>query len=224
MKLLDELKKYKRTLELIRKIKYNLRILGKQEHIDKFDMVVKKSKFKRTTIPRTNKIMFYNKKIYSIEFIPSLENFRQIVIREESRNKDMLTEYIINLDNEILSEQMTFIYRFNKISRKIINNKIYKRGLLQQQQIEKEEISNLYNSTTREEYIYDNENQILFKTNSDILPNYVGINGTFNIMYYNTINTYNDFSDVFQKNSDYFILNKENFQETSNKVKKIDKK
>ena len=124
LKLLDELKKYKRTLELIRKIKYNLRILGKQEHIDKFDIVVKKSKFKRTTIPRTNKIMFYNKKIYSIEFIPSLENFRQIVIREESRNKDMLTEYIINLDNEILSEQMTFIYRFNKISRKIINNKI----------------------------------------------------------------------------------------------------
>lgn len=168
--------------------------------------------------------MFYNKKIYSIEFIPSLENFRQIVIREESRNKDMLTEYIINLDNEILSEQMTFIYRFNKISRKIINNKIYKRGLLQQQQIEKEEISNLYNSTTREEYIYDDENQILFKTNSDILPNYVGINGTFNIMYYNTSNTYNDFSDVFQKNSDYFILNKENFQKTSNKVKKIDKK
>lgn len=204
MKLISNLKNYCTLIKTLDKMGENLKLLGKKEHIRKFEFIRKNTDLSNMSMPNKNKIVFNNERMYSIEFYPSIDNYTRIIIQDET--KEMYIENKIDFDNITLTETTNILSLFNNTLTTTTDYKEYKCRFLNKQIIDTVRFFNGKNSKIKEEISYDNESQELVKKISDGIKNKTQkIEGSFNIPYSDIYHEddfyYKDFNDVFEKNS-----------------------
>ena len=199
MGILNDLKRYSTLIRKLNKISDNLKILGRNEHIKKFNLMKNNINFNKITMPKDNKIVFNGKRIYSIEF-----------------------------NNLMLTEKKMLLSKLDDYLKEITDYKEYICGYLNKQVIDITDTSDMINKKTYEELLYDYDNKVLLKrVCNEVEDDVIGIKGEFNIPYLdiNEDNNYKDFNDIFKKNNCFIEYDLDKFKALSNNYsKKLNKK
>lgn len=226
MGILNDLKRYSTLIRKLNKISDNLKILGRNEHIKKFNLMKNNINFNKITMPKDNKIVFNGKRIYSIEFIPSIEYYSKIIIEDET--KEIYIRYDIEFNNLMLTEKKMLLSKLDDYLKEITDYKEYICGYLNKQVIDITDTSDMINKKTYEELLYDYDNKVLLKrVCNEVEDDVIGIKGEFNIPYLdiNEDNNYKDFNDIFKKNNCFIEYDLDKFKALSNNYsKKLNKK
>ena len=226
MGILNDLKRYSTLIRKLNKISNNLKILGKKEYIKKFELVKNNTDFKRITMPKENKLIFNNKRIFSIEFIPSIDNYNKLIISDESN--EVSIEYTIEIDGIYLIEEKKILSKLNDCLRETVDIKEYKCEFLTKEIIEITDDNDQINRKTFEEILYDEDNKKLLKRICNETEDLVmEIEGVFNIPFRDILNKsyHKSFSEVFENNNPYINYDVDKFISLSNNYsKKLNKK
>lgn len=221
MGILNDLKRYSTLIRKLNKISDNLKLLGKREYIKKFGLVKNNTDFKKITMPKENKLVFNNKKIFSIEFIPSIDNYNKLIMSDESNEVNI--EYTIEIDGIYLTEKKKTILKLNECLQETVDVKEYKCEFLTKEVIEITDNKDQINRKTFEEILYDEDNKKLLKRICNETEDLVmGINGVFNIPFRDTVNEsyYKSFNEVFENNNVYINYDIDKFISLSNNYSK----
>lgn len=226
MGILNDLKRYSTLIRKLNKISDNLNLLGKKEYIKKFELVKNNTDFKRITMPKENKLVFNNKRIFSIEFIPSIDNYNKLIICDESN--EVSIEYTIEIDGIYLIEEKKTLSKLNDCLQETVDIKEYKCEFLTKEVIEITDDNDQINRKTFEEILYDEDNKKLLKRICNETEDLVmEIEGVFNIPFRDILNKscYKSFSEVFENNNPYINYDVDKFISLSNNYsKKLNKK
>lgn len=221
MGILNDLKRYSILIRKLNKISDNLNLLGKREYIKKFELVKNNTDFKKITMPKDNKLVFNNKRIFSIEFIPSIDNYNKLIISDESN--EVSIEYTIEIDGIYLTEKKKTLSKLNECLQETVDIKEYKCEFLTKEVIEFTDSRDQINGKTFEEILYDEDNKKLLKRICNETEDLVmGINGVFNIPFRDTVNKsyYKSFNEVFENNNVYINYDIDKFISLSNNYSK----
>ena len=221
MGILNDLKRYSILIRKLNKISDNLKLLGKREYIKKFELVKNNTDFKKITMPKENKLVFNNKRIFSIEFIPSIDNYNKLIISDESN--EVSIEYTIEIDGIYLTEKKKTLSKLNECLQETVDIKEYKCEFLTKEVIEFTDSRDQINRKTFEEILYDEDNKKLLKRICNETEDLVmGINGAFNIPFRDTVNKsyYKSFNEVFENNNVYINYDIDKFISLSNNYSK----